>query len=296
MPHADADVRRVIHTRAGVGATAGIIQREALRFSRLTFDQPTLIVVRHGEKTFSSAKENWLLKSGEAVAIGKGQRFDITNRPDANRSYQANWLVFEPDMVQAFGHIAAMASRPVRSLGRLEAGFVEAFARASEAIRNPAAVPLEIARHRMEEILLWLKRRGVSLADVPPRTFSQRVREIFMATLDETWTAAIVARHLHMSEATLRRHLAAEGSSLSSLLADVRMSHALSLLQSTDQPVGNIARNVGYESASSFASRFRQRFGFAPTAVRGHRRGDPCSPPPIPSLFTDDFTQPKVLR
>lgn len=99
-----------------------------------------------------------------------------------------------------------------------------------------------------------------------------------MATLDEIWTAAIVARQLHMSEATLRRHLAAEGNSFSSLLADVRMSHALSLLQSTDLPVGNIAHDVGYESASRFATRFRKRFGFAPTAVRGHRRDGSHNP------------------
>lgn len=272
MNRTDAEVSRVIHTRSGVGATAAIIQREALRFSRLMFDQPTLVVVRHGEKIFTSAKGEWLVKSGEAVAIAKGRRFDVTNRPDGKGSYQANWLVFEPEMLQSFASVAAPVSQPVRSLGRLEIDFMEAFVRAQEAIRNPEGVPHEIARHRMAEILLWLSQRNVSLADPPPTTFSQRVREMLMATLGETWTAAMVARRFHVSEATLRRHLAAESSSLSSLLADVRMSHALSLLQSTDLSVGNIARDVGYESASRFAVRFRKRFGFAPTAVRGHRR------------------------
>jgi AraC-like DNA-binding protein len=272
MKRADADVRRDIHTRAGVGATASIIQREPLRFSRLRFDQPTLIVVRYGEKTFASAKEEWLVKSGEAVAIAKGHCFDITNRPDANGSYQANWLVFDSGMLQSCASLAAPMSQPLRTLGHLEGSFVEAFTRAREAIQNQAIVPHEIARHRMEEVLLWLKQRGVSLAEPRSATLSQRLRDMLMATMDETWTATIVARQLKMSEATLRRHLAAEGFSLSSLLADVRMSHALSLLQSTDLPVGNIARDVGYESASRFASRFRKRFGFAPTAVRGHRR------------------------
>ncbi|PDS41182.1 AraC family transcriptional regulator [Rhizobium anhuiense] len=277
MNRADAEARRVIHTRSGVGATADIIQREALRFSRLTFDHPTLVVVRHGEKIFASAKGEWRVKSGEAVAIAKGHRFDITNRPDAHGSYQANWLVFEPEMLRAFAS-AAQVSQPVRSLGRLEIDFIEAFARARDAIQNPTIVPDKIARHRMEEILLWLGQRGVSLAAIPPSTFSQRVRELLMATLDEMWTAAIVARQLHMSEATLRRHLAAENNNFSSLLADVRMSHALSLLQSTDLPVGNIAHDVGYESASRFATRFRKRFGFAPTAVRGHRRDNSHNP------------------
>jgi AraC-like DNA-binding protein len=45
------------------------------------------------------------------------------------------------------------------------------------------------------------------------------------------------------------------------------------LLQSTDQAVNRIALDVGYESPSRFANRFRERFGFAPTAIRGHARG-----------------------
>jgi AraC-like DNA-binding protein len=81
-----------------------------------------------------------------------------------------------------------------------------------------------------------------------------------------------VAERLAMSEATLRRRLNAEGTGFVELLADVRMSHAMTLLQSTDRPVAHIASAVGYESASRFAIRFRERFGFAPTAIRGHRR------------------------
>nr|WP_259372002.1 helix-turn-helix transcriptional regulator [Caldimonas mangrovi] len=81
-----------------------------------------------------------------------------------------------------------------------------------------------------------------------------------------------VAARLAMSEATLRRRLRAEGASFNELLADVRMSFAMTLLQSTDRSVAHIASDVGYESASRFAIRFRERFGFAPTAIRGHRR------------------------
>jgi len=67
-------------------------------------------------------------------------------------------------------------------------------------------------------------------------------------------------------------HLAAEGASLNDLLVDTRMSFAMKLLQSTDHPINRIALAVGYESASRFAIRFRERFGFPPTAIRGHKR------------------------
>nr|WP_274708848.1 helix-turn-helix transcriptional regulator [Variovorax sp. S12S4] len=83
---------------------------------------------------------------------------------------------------------------------------------------------------------------------------------------------ASVAARLAMSEATLRRRLSAEGATFASVLTDARMSFAMTLLQSTDHAVTRIASSVGYDSASRFSVRFRARFGFAPTAVRGHRR------------------------
>lgn len=266
----DAGRMRVIHTRAGVGATAGVIQRDALRFSHLAIDRPTLIMVRHGMKVLAYRDSEWVIRSGEAIAIATGHRFDVTNRPDARGAYEANWLVFEPSMLASLS--SASAPVPARALGRIEADFVDAFIRARDAIREPDRIPDAIARHRMREVLLWLEGHGVSLVPSPPRTVAERVRAMLMPTLDEAWTAAMVAARLHLSEATLRRHLAVEGTSLTDLLADLRMSHALTLLQSTDFPVGHIARDVGYDSASRFAIRFRKRFGFAPTAIRGHRR------------------------
>jgi AraC-like DNA-binding protein len=70
----------------------------------------------------------------------------------------------------------------------------------------------------------------------------------------------------------LRRRLREEGSSLRDVLTDIRMTHAMQLLQSSDMPVSAIAASAGFESQSRFAIRFRNRFGFPPTAVRGQRR------------------------
>ena len=89
------------------------------------------------------------------------------------------------------------------------------------------------------------------------------------------WTSARLCALTGVSEATLRRKLAAEKWSFQSLLIDVRMSIAMQLLQSTDLSVLRIAEAVGYESQSRFAARFRARFGFAPSAIRGHIRPNP---------------------
>lgn len=71
--------------------------------------------------------------------------------------------------------------------------------------------------------------------------------------------------------------LSAENTILRNLMIDVRMTSALKMLLSTDWPISLISSQVGYESSSRFAERFRKRFGFAPTAIRGHHRTPPTS-------------------
>ncbi|MCX8508697.1 MAG: helix-turn-helix domain-containing protein, partial [Rhodobacteraceae bacterium] len=106
------------------------------------------------------------------------------------------------------------------------------------------------------------------LAPLAPMSLSDRLRALLIASPDRGWTAAEAARALAMSAPTLRRHLATEGAGFATLLQDVRMTHALALLQTSQQPVAMIAAAVGYDSPSRFAARFRARFAAAPHEIR----------------------------
>ena len=55
------------------------------------------------------------------------------------------------------------------------------------------------------------------------------------------------------------------------------MTHAPILLQSTVVLVLDVGLAVGYDSAPRFAVRFRERFGFSPSAIRGQKRDRPRS-------------------
>lgn len=83
------------------------------------------------------------------------------------------------------------------------------------------------------------------------------------------WTLAHAARSFNMSEATLRRKLAAENTGFSEILSDTRMNRALGLIQTTTLPMAQVALEVGYDSPSQFAARFKERFGVNPRHVRG---------------------------
>lgn len=264
-----------ILARPGVGVTARVVQRSDLRFSRIVNDRPALILLRHGSKMLQSAGGLWSIRGGAAIAIAGGQTFDVTNRLSDRGLYEARWLIWDPAVIEGFERGAAALTPPLAGaavLDRLDADFISAFDRAIAAITDARHIPADVAAHRMAEMLLWLAHRGIRFSAGEDLTLAMKLRRLFETDLAASWTAAIVAKRLAMSEATLRRRLAAEGTTLGDLLTDARMSSAMVLLQSTDYAVNRIALEVGYESASRFAIRFRERFGFPPTAIRGHAR------------------------
>jgi AraC-like DNA-binding protein len=267
-------MQRAIRSLSGIGTAAYVIQPQVLEFARLPIDQTVLIRVHRGSKRLRRHGKEWLVNAGEVVLIPAGQAFDVTNLMPGQGAYEAAWLAWDHELVME--HAERFSKRPqphaVHLLGRLEPAFAEAFDQVHAMLAEGTQLPHAIARHRMAELLHWLDLHGAGISPARPATASSRVRLLLAAAPDRRWSAPDIARQLAMSEATLRRHLAAEGVSLTEILVDVRMSHALTLLQTTDRPISQIALDTGYESASRFAVRFRQRFGFAPTAVRGHQR------------------------
>jgi AraC-like DNA-binding protein len=77
------------------------------------------------------------------------------------------------------------------------------------------------------------------LSDVPggkfelrvPATVSATIRSLILSSPDFNWTAAAVVSKVATSEAMSRRHSAEEGTTLSDLVTDIRISFAEHLLQ-----------------------------------------------------------------
>ena len=262
-----------IDVRAGLGAAGGVVQRQELTFKRLVVDAPVLILVERGVKTLRWSGGEYIVRAGEAVALAGGQSFDITNRPPESGDYRALWLAFDEDIIAAHAHAHPHLAviRNALPLPDTAAGSREAFQRASQALGDDS-VPAGIARHRVAELLLWVGQAGGRFEQAQSLTMMLKVRRLIGRDLAHPWSAAEVAAAFAVSEPTLRRRLGDEGTSLTAILADARMSLALQLLQSTTRPVTHVAMAVGYQTPSQFSVRFRERFGFAPTALRGHRR------------------------
>jgi len=119
------------------------------------------------------------------------------------------------------------------------------------------------------ELITWFALCGAVLGQNQSPRIEDRLRQMIESDTAFAWTLGQAARSFNMSEATLRRKLAAENTGFSEILSDTRMNRALGLIQTTTLPMAQIAFEVGYDSPSQFAARFKERFGVNPRHVRG---------------------------
>jgi AraC-like DNA-binding protein len=80
--------------------------------------------------------------------------------------------------------------------------------------------------------------------------------------------ADVLAQTMLMSVSTLKRRLAAEGTTFRQLHDEVILDFAQRLLSETDLGVGTIARKLGYADAASFGRAFRRMSGVSPSEYR----------------------------
>jgi AraC-like DNA-binding protein len=97
---------------------------------------------------------------------------------------------------------------------------------------------------------------------------AMRVRDILSQAEQYYLSIEHVAERLHMSDRTLKRQLAAEGTSFSTLVDEVRYRHATSLLSRTDYSLEQITDKLGYSDVANFSRAFKRWSGRSPSNWR----------------------------
>jgi AraC-like DNA-binding protein len=262
---------------SGLGATARVVQGVSQEFRKLASAMPSLIAVREGTKTLRCGGASLEAHPGDMVVFPAHLAADVGNRVTRSGPYVAELLSFEPDflLAHAAAHLAATPRQPLRQPALLappSEGLAQAFRAAVDALTADPLLPPAVVAHRLAEPLVWLGDLLNAVLLAPQTSMTARVRSILSGDPARNWSAGAVARRVGASAPTLRRKLAAESTGFAEILSDVRMSTALTLIQTTAAPISDVAAAVGYDSPSRFAVRFRRRFGMAPSAIRGHQR------------------------
>ncbi len=118
--------------------------------------------------------------------------------------------------------------------------------------------------------------RGLGLTMPESSTFDSaaNVRRLLLKRPRELLNLTDAARALELSERTLARRLAGEGTSFLQVLTEVRMTLASDYVRATPLAIGDIARLVGYGDESSFtrdvSSQLRHDAARVPGAEDSH--------------------------
>lgn len=258
------------------------VSRVRERMTQVHMRQAWLVFVLEGRKRvdFDGRGATHVLSPGDALVLPAGSLLDLANVPDRTSGVYRALAVellgdahallrrHHPDLV---GPASTWLGRSPRSVAAGTTSLV-ALAHVCETILDAGAHP-RVLHHRIEGLLLSLAVEARVPSAAVPRAqaaddLARAVRNVVREAPDAEWPAKAVAARLGLSEATLRRRLAKQGTRLRALLLDERLEVAAVLLRDPRFTVGEAALRCGYSSGSKFARQFRKRFGVLPKRIR----------------------------
>jgi AraC-like DNA-binding protein len=243
--------------------------------------RPMVVAVLEGTKAVSEGGRREVLLAGDVLVVPDGVGFDASSMPDRKSGrFRSLVVMFDPDagasLARRFPRLCVTPR--VGAFDTSRAHVVRADPLSLQSLVHLGRTLLqgdvheELVRHRVEDLLLTLSLQHTRDAgdgtDVSNGDIVLAVRQLVRGEPEAAWPAPIVARKLALSEATLRRRLAAARTSLGTLRSEERMLLASALLLDPAAQVGEVAARCGYQSPSKFARQFRRWFGKAPRAAR----------------------------
>lgn len=277
-PHTDLHLRAdLMRHMSGIGVPPGVGLRlegpgaftyacaSRERLSSIQMQHPVLGLVLRGTKEVWLGDHKVALPSGTLFALPRGVELDVLNIPaDASGIYQS-LLIEIAELPPGVAPLSDEDARAPANIGDfaipLTRDLVNAIGNARRELAEPEA-KAEICQHRIAEILLLLRRTPQARV-LFHQSLSDRIRWLVRGEPTADWTVAGLARRFGMSGSTLRRRLAADGTSFRDLTRTARMDAARDAL-SSGMSAGLAAEIAGYTSRSHFARRFREAFGVSP--------------------------------
>ncbi|MBD9452201.1 helix-turn-helix domain-containing protein [Rhizobium sp. RHZ02] len=233
------------------------VTRERERIAGCAFPRASIVVIVEGSKELVTMGRQMRFGAGTVLVLPGGWRGDVVNDPDPTSGvYRAIFIGF-PDELVARAARSFPPPRAVRPIDLpLDTVLAAAIHHAGEGLTS-GTLPALLIEHRVMEVLTVLGMRGV--LPVKSKTTSDAVRSLIRWQPDKSWTAHAIAAELGTSNATLRRRLTAESTSLRDLLTEVRVDLAATLLSEEGVSLREAALAAGYRSPRRFAERMRAR-------------------------------------
>lgn len=225
--------------------------------------KPLLIAILSGVKELGRT-ENIVCEAGSFIFLSNSASIDMRNIPN-QEEYFALLIEFDFD---DFKDLPTSSGTPKKFVqGQLNALLENAL---SQFIDFSLIAPSSVFKFRRRELLELIYHSGYTdISSLNMTTsLSEKVQALISDHLSTELTAEFIASQVFMSSSTLRRKLKSEGNSIQDIRNRVRLGHGLHLIQTTNNSIGNIAFECGYQSQSRFTEQFKNLFGITPRELR----------------------------
>ncbi len=256
-------------------AISRIISRHHENVGTFTPPNPCLIAILSGVKRLHRNGLEHRFAAPALFLMAPDETVAVVNEPDVSTSlYLAVAVEFGPQTLRqiAMRRLESPA-RPADGLTvRPQRAVVEALVHSLDGLTRSEGLSEAVLEARVVELLMALVEAGHG-----PRLFARaladtatRVQAVLAVDPSAAVTAAVVARSLNMSVATLHRRLRQQGTSFQAVRDAVRLDLAHTLL-AAGTAVTATAMACGFTSGGHFAAWFRRHTGLAPSAF-AHRQ------------------------
>jgi len=246
-----------------------ISQATTATFSDLYFRLTFFFFIQKGSKRVLFSNQDEIIgEEGDLMIFPPGSVVTMENRPVLHDDYRASGVCFSHDLIETV-YSDINTSKMVTGIQIVRANNlidIDLLALIQETLNS--SLPEPILRHRLLEPLVWLREQGIFLPSKIQDQPISKVRQFIEQDLSHAWRMEEVAKHFSMSEATMRRLLSKNGQGFAKLLLHSRLEQGLTLLQTTDLQITQIATECGFKTPSHFSDTFRKRFGITPKDIR----------------------------
>ena len=247
-----------------------ITQATTATFADLYFRLTFFFFIQRGEKYVKTPMQGEMIgREGDLMIFPPGAMVTMVNRPVLDDAYRALGVCFSHDLIDAVFADAPKAKNATDvQIVRSDRHNPNAILSLIQDNLANESLPEPIRQHRLIEPLIWLREQGIILPTTTEDQPISKVRRLVETDLSHPWMADEVAKRFAMSEATMRRWLSKTGQGFAKILLHTRLERGLSLLQTTDDQISEIALDCGFKTPSHFSDAFRKRFGIKPKDIR----------------------------
>ncbi|HCL6626910.1 TPA: AraC family transcriptional regulator [Citrobacter amalonaticus] len=213
-----------------------------------------------------------LLKDGEQITLTGNciiflKPMDIQSYHCEGLVWEQYWMEFTPTSVMDI---------PIRQQSVIYNGEVynHELEEVSQLITSTDAMKNNLAVAFLTKIIYqWICLIYAEGKKDPQRIQIEKLIAILHTSLQRRWSVADMAATLACSEAWLRRlFLRYTGKTPKEYVLDARLELALSLLKQDGNTVGQVADRLNFFDSFHFSKAFKQKFGYAPSAVLKHTK------------------------